>query len=122
MTPQYEPTIPLSEDAAAQGMNLANIVKAARLGGATGQTVLQEVIQLANAPGRDALDALAFLSIARKLLESGIQDVETEVAFNEAQRGMMHFTAFLITRAIDALQAQTGVAAETFTGDGGTIN
>ena len=79
--------------------------------------------QLCTAPALDAVDALAFAAIARKLLASAVGGYNHDELTEMGQEQLTCLCAFtFLHRAVETLEVETGLSAEGFTGEAETIN
>lgn len=101
------------------GASIAIHARAARLSGNFPSLALSEAIdRLVAATGTTSLDALAFLSVARKILFEAGPYLSEDI---EGEREALIATHF-VYRAVEALEIATGYSAEGFTGETDATN
>lgn len=118
-------TVEASPPAAEICASIAQEVIALKLGGAQEPNVNLSLLiaQLCSAPALDAIDALAFAAVARKMLSSVIDEYNLDEVATMDQSQIACLYAFtFICRAIETLEIETWLGAEGFTGEAETIN
>lgn len=77
--------------------------------------------QLCCAPASGTVDSLALAAVARKILASCIEQCDT-IDTPDPEQATLLLAFTYLHRAVEALEVETGLSAEGFTGEAETIN